>query len=126
MPGERNEEGPRPATTVAEPGPDRRHARVTDRDELNGHLLRLADGRLLLSYGVRVQGRQGVCAKFSADEGRTWGPPLRLARSLNSDCGYPSSAQRTDGRIVTAYYAKRVENHERYHMGVAIWEAPAK
>jgi hypothetical protein len=27
---------------------------------------------------------------------------------------------------VTAYYAKRVENHERYHMGVAIWEAPPK
>jgi hypothetical protein len=34
--------------------------------------------------------------------------------------------QRADGKIVTAYYAKRVLNHERYHMGVAIWEAPAK
>lgn len=26
------------------------------------------------------------------------------------------------GKVVTAYYAKRVENHERYHMGVAIWQ----
>jgi len=51
---------------------------------------------------------------------------VRLARSLEQDCGYPSSVQRADGKIVTVYYAKRVENHDRYHMGAAIWEAPAK
>ena len=34
--------------------------------------------------------------------------------------------QRPDGKIVTAYYAKSVTNHERDHMGVAIWEAPAR
>ena len=67
-----------------------------------------------------------MLAKLSGDEGRTWSEPLRLAHTLESDCGYPSSVQRGDGKIVTAYYAKRVENHERYHMGVAIWEAPAK
>ena len=85
---------------------------------------RLADGRLLLSYGCRVKDRYGVLAKLSSDEGKTWGPPIRLVKSLESDCGYPSSVQRADGRIVTAYYAKRVENHERYHMGTAVWEAP--
>jgi hypothetical protein len=99
--------------------------RVTGRNEINGHLARLKDGRLLLSYGNRVKGQFGVLAKLSSDEGRTWSAPLRLAHSLEQDCGYPSSVQRADGRIVTAYYAKRVENHERYHMGVAIWEAPA-
>lgn len=98
--------------------------RVTGRNEINGHLMRLADGRLLLSYGCRVKDRYGVLAKLSSDEGRTWGPPIRLVKSLESDCGYPSSVQRADGRIVTAYYAKRVENHERYHMGTAVWEAP--
>jgi len=30
------------------------------------------------------------------------------------------------GKIVTAYYAKRVEGHETYHMGVALWDAPKK
>ena len=97
---------------------------MTARNELNGTLLRLRDGRLLLSYGNRVPGHLGVLAKLSADGGRTWGAPLRLARSLEADCGYPSSVQRADGRIVTAYYAKRAENHERYHLGVAVWQAP--
>jgi len=100
--------------------------RVTARNEINAHLLRLKDGRLVLSYGNRVKGQFGVLAKLSSDEGKTWGEPIRLAHSLEGDCGYPSSVQRGDGKIVTAYYAKRVENHERYHMGVAIWEAPPK
>ena len=98
--------------------------RVTERNEINAHLTRLKDGRLLLSYGNRVKDQFGVLAKLSSDEGATWSAPLRLAHTLESDCGYPSSTQRADGKIVTAYYAKRVENHERYQMGVAIWEAP--
>jgi Neuraminidase (sialidase) len=98
--------------------------RVTARNEINGHLARLKDGRLLLSYGNRVPGQFGVLAKFSSDEGKTWGAPVRLVDTLDSDCGYPSSLQRPDGKIVTAYYAKRVVNHERYQMGVAIWTAP--
>ena len=50
-------------------------------------------------------------------------PASRPARSI-SDCGYPSSVQRADGKIVTAWYSKASVNHERYHMGVAIWELP--
>lgn len=98
--------------------------RVTARNEINAHLLRLKDGRLLLTYGNRVKDQFGVLAKLSSDEGATWSEPLRLAHTLNTDCGYPSSVQRADGKIVTAYYAKGVMNHDRYHMGVAIWEAP--
>jgi hypothetical protein len=66
-----------------------------------------------------------VLAKFSSDEGQTWGAPLRLAQTLESDCGYPSSVQRADGKIVTAWYSKASAEHDGYHMGVAIWEAPA-
>ncbi len=95
--------------------------RATDRNEINGHLLRLQDGRLLLTYGVRVAGRQGVCAKFSPDDGRTWGKALRLAVSYSSDCGYPSSVQLADGRIVTAYYSRSAPEHPGYHMGTAVW-----
>lgn len=100
--------------------------RVTARNEINGHLQRLSDGRLLLSYGCRVKDRFGVLAKFSSDEGKTWSEPWRIAYSLESDCGYPSSVERADGRIVTAYYAKRVAGHEKYHMGVAVWLPPGE
>jgi len=101
--------------------------RVTSRNEINGHIAKLEDGRILLSYGVRVAGRFGVAAKLSDDEGRTWGEPMTLVDDLVSyDCGYPSSIQRVDGRIVTAYYANGSSNHSRYHMGTIIWTPPMK
>ena len=100
--------------------------RVTQKNEINGHLARLQDGRILLSYGSRIKGETGVRAKMTADEGKTWSEPVRVANTLESDCGYPSTIQRPDGRLVTAWYSKASENHHRYHMGVAIWNAPAQ
>lgn len=97
--------------------------RPTARNEINGHLCHLKDGRLLLTYGVRIKDKHGVCAKFSSDGGKSWTEPLRLAHSKVSDCGYPSSVQRRDGKIVTAYYSKDAPEHPGYHMGVAVWEA---
>ena len=99
---------------------------MTERNEINAHLARLKDGRILLSYGNRVAEHQGVMAKLSSDEGKSWSAPIRLAHTIGGDCGYPSSVQRTDGQVVTAFYARSAVNHERYHMGVVIWEAPAK
>jgi hypothetical protein len=98
--------------------------RVTQKNEINGHLLRLKDGRILLTHGSRVKGQFGVLAKITGDEGKTWGEPIRIAETLESDCGYPSTVQRADGKLVTAWYSKTSENHQRYHMGVAIWDAP--
>jgi hypothetical protein len=98
--------------------------RVTAKNEINGHLARLQDGRILLAYGSRAKGQTGVLAKITHDEGKTWSEPIRIANTLESDCGYPSSVQRADGKVVTAWYSKTSENHQRYHMGVAIWEAP--
>lgn len=97
---------------------------VTARNEINGHLTRLADKRLLLSYGIRIAGHHGVCAKLSSDDGKTWGTPIRLARSEVSDCGYPSSVQLPSGKIVTACYSKDAPECDHYHMGVAVWDAP--
>lgn len=99
--------------------------RVTARNEINGHLLRLKEGRILLAYGSRVKGQFGVLAKLSSDEGKTWSAPIRIAHTLESDCGYPSTVQRADGKLVTAWYSKGSENHQRYHMGSAIWTPPA-
>lgn len=88
------------------------------------HLLRLADGRILLVYGKRNQGLYGISSRLSADDGATWGPP-RLLVDLDdaTDGGYPSSVQMPDGTIVTAYYANRIAGHRRYHMGVVRWSA---
>lgn len=96
--------------------------RVTGRNEINGHLTRLNDGRLLLTYGVRVARQHGVRAKFSSDNGQTWSQPIRLAVSSSWDCGYPSSVQLANGDIVTAYYSKKSDQHDGYHMGVAVWK----
>ena len=98
---------------------------VTAKNEINGHLLRLQDSRIMLAYGSRIKEQTGVLAKFSSDEGKTWGDPIRLANTLSWDCGYPSSVQRAGGKLVTAWYSKASTNHERYHMGVAVWDAPA-
>ncbi len=100
---------------------------VTKRNEINGQIIRLKDNRLLLAYGVRVDGGRGVCAKFSKDEGKTWGTPVRLARTIDGgDCGYPSSVQLPSGKIATAWYSKESPQHTGYHMGVSVWEAPEK
>ena len=100
--------------------------RVTQRNEINGHLARLKDGRIILAYGNRIKtGDQlGVLAKFSSDEGKTWGEPIRIAYTKTTDCGYPSTVQRADGKLVTAWYSGSSDYHARYHMGVAIWDAP--
>ncbi len=98
---------------------------VTERNEINGQLNRLKDGRLLMSYGVRIDGHRGVCAKLSSDDGKTWSEPLRLAHTVDGgDCGYPSSVQLANGKIVTAWYSKETPDHKGYHMGVTVWEAP--
>jgi hypothetical protein len=100
---------------------------VTGRNEINADLLKLADGRLLLTFGRRIPDRFGVGVRLSSDEGKTWSKPLTLVGDLlSADCGYPSSVERPDGTIVTAYYASGIAAHRRYHMGVVLWNPPAK
>lgn len=85
------------------------------------HLLRLSDGRILLSYSVRCAGDYGLYVRMSDDEGYSWQPPIALLTYPDCDSGYPSSVQNEDGSIVTAYYSSSVPQHQRYHMGVARW-----
>lgn len=88
-----------------------------------GHLLRLRDGRVLLTYGIRNKGLYGIGARISADEGKTWKTPRVLADfEIATDGGYPSSVEVDDGTIVTAYYCNRIPSHQRYHMGVIRWQ----
>ncbi len=89
--------------------------------QVTGHLMRLADGRVMVSYGNRNWGNYGVDVRFSEDEGKTWSPPVRIADAPFADCGYPSSVQLPDGRVVTAYYTKISEDFH-YEMRVAHWD----
>ena len=93
---------------------------LTGRNQHPGHFARLKDGSVLLSYGNRVDPK-GVDVRFSDDEGKTWSEPFRVA-NFPKDGGYPSSVQLPDDRVVTAYYASEAEGHDRYHMGVVIWD----
>src|SRR6266567_2932838 len=68
------------------------------------HLLRLRDGRLLMSYGHR-RAPFGNQARISADNGRTWSEPMILsADGAGGDLGYPSTVERADGQLVTVWY----------------------
>jgi len=96
---------------------------LTRRSEHPAHLLRLNDGRILLTFGVRW-GVHGTCARVSDDEGRTWSEPMMIIYYGGGDGGYPASVQLEDGTIVTAYYCDANKNHPRYHMGVARWRLP--
>jgi BNR repeat-like domain len=72
------------------------------------HLLRLADGRILCTYGYR-RPDYGIRAVLSADGGRSWdvGRTLRIKGGLPSrDLGYPCTLPSSEGRLVTVYYGQ--------------------
>ncbi|MAV33870.1 MAG: hypothetical protein CMJ59_00295 [Planctomycetaceae bacterium] len=83
-------------------------------ETLYGHvhqsLLRLADGRLVMTYGARIgelDGRdyQGIEAVISHDHGRTWDWERRyiLFRGTSSHMQSPQSVVLSDGRILTCF-----------------------
>lgn len=74
------------------------------------HLLRLRDGRLLCTYGIRDQ-PIGIRACLSRDDGRTWRAEdivtLRTGADFKPDSGYPVTLQADDGTLVSMYYLTR-------------------
>jgi hypothetical protein len=97
-----------------------REQALTQPGQITGHLARLANGHVLLSYGNRNRNNYGVDARISEDAGKTWGPPFRIAACPQPDCGYPSTVQLADGSLVTAYYTRIGEDYH-YEMRVAHW-----
>jgi len=100
----------------------------TKRDTgLAGHpatLLRLQDGRILMTYGYRHR-PFGIRAIASPD-GKTWDPAaLWVLRDdgLNGDLGYPQTVQLADGTLVTVYYF--VEQDGIHQAACTRWTAPA-
>lgn len=96
---------------------------LTTENQHPGHFLKLKGGELLLTFGNRAQGKNGVAVKVSKDNGITWERERYLITDLKSgDCGYPASVQLDDGSLMTVYYSNGTQAHSRYHMGTVIWK----
>ena len=73
------------------------------------HLLRLRDGRLLMTHGHR-RAPFGNQARVSADHGRTWSDPMILSGDgKGGDLGYPSTVELADGTLLTVWYESMAE-----------------
>lgn len=69
-------------------------------------MIRLADGRICLAYGVRRPEPARVCVRLSGDGGFSWGPEI-IVRGGDGACwdmGYPRMVQRPDGAVLLVYY----------------------
>lgn len=85
------------------------------------HMIRLADGRIALTYGFRLP-PYGIRARISSDEGITWGDEIIVrADGASWDLGYPRTVQRPDGKCVSVYYFHAPEQHERF-IAATIWD----
>lgn len=83
-------------------------------------LIKLADGRLCLTYGYRAE-PYGIFAKISNDNGRTWSEQITIRDDGSGrDMGYVRSVQRPDGKVVTIYYFMDKQKPERY-IAASIW-----
>lgn len=90
------------------------------------HLLKLADGRLCVTYGHRAA-PFGIFARLSDDGGKSWSKPIVLRDDGGGrDLGYPRSVQRPDGRIVTVYYFWTEKTGPERFIAATIWSARAK
>ena len=88
-------------------------------------MIRLTDGRLCCVYGNRSD-RQ-IVARTSGD-GTSWTDPLVLRSDFESvngwpDLGYPRLFERTDGKLVTAYFWCTPERPHT-HIEATIFDAP--
>ena len=87
---------------------------------LPAHLLRLSDGRLVMTYGYRRK-PFGNQARVSEDQGETWSEPIVISDDGASfDLGYPSSVQLSDGSLLTVWYELR-EGSSRAVLRQARW-----
>jgi hypothetical protein len=70
------------------------------------HLLRMRDGRLLMSYGYR-RAPFGNQVRLSSDDGAMWSDPLTVsADGAGGDLGYPSTVELADGALLTVWYER--------------------
>lgn len=87
------------------------------------HMIRLRDGRLVLTYGYRSP-PYGIRARVSRDDGATWSDEIILRGDGGYwDVGYVRSVERSDGKVVSVYYFTDAKERERY-ISATIWDPP--
>ena len=88
---------------------------------LPSHLLRLSDGRLLMSYGYRRK-PYGNQVRISSDHGENWSAPLTLsADGAGHDLGYPSTVELADRSLLSVWY-ERMEGSSYAVLRQAHWK----
>jgi hypothetical protein len=71
---------------------------------LPSHLLRMRDGRLMMTYGYR-RAPFGNQARISGDHGESWSEPIALSSDgAGVDLGYPSTVELDGGQFLTVWY----------------------
>ena len=90
-----------------------------------GHLLRLSDGRLLVTYGHR-RSPFGIRACQSRDNGRTWdyGQEYLIRGDFpNRNLGYPVTIEYRPGQLFTIYYGEEPDGVTSIQG--SYWEIPS-
>ncbi len=87
------------------------------------HLLRLPDGRLLLTYSYRSK-PFGIRFRLSDDNGKSWSKEGNLADTSRMDMGYPSTVVLKDGSLFTLYY--EADSDKLASLSYIRWRLPAK
>jgi len=81
------------------------------------HLLKLRDGRVILSYARRVE-PYGIYARIIEKDGTFRTEEILVDRATDSDIGYPASAELKNGDIVTVSYRREIS--DRYTSIVSV------
>jgi hypothetical protein len=88
-------------------------------------LVRLPDGRLCLTYGVRARPYR-IVARLGDDRGKSWTAPIVLRDDGGAnDIGYVRSVVRPDGRVVAIYYFVDTTGPAR-HIAATIFDPPSR
>jgi Neuraminidase (sialidase) len=88
---------------------------------LPSHLMKLRDGRLVMTYGHR-RPPFGNQARLSTDNGQTWSDAIILSGDgAGGDLGYPSTVELADGTLLSVWYEKMKE-HPHAVLRQATWK----
>lgn len=88
---------------------------------LPSYLLRLRDGRIMMTYGYR-RPPFGIQTRVSDDEGHSWSSPLIISGDgAGGDLGYPSTVELSNGDLLTVWY-ERLQGNPRAVLRQARWQ----
>lgn len=73
------------------------------------HLLKLRDGRILLSYGRRIE-PYGIYCRLISPNGTFSEEEIALYQTKDADIGYPATVELKNGDLVTVFYGRVISD----------------